>query len=241
MMSRSRAAACLVAIASIVVGACEAWTVFVRQTPAIIIQGQHERPAYEFGEGARVSQTFQMIGTGLTAFDVKFAADRSATLLLECELAEEDAERPGRLIAVHRWFVTLKRVSGVEWSRITFPPIIQSNKRQYMFRFQLIGAAAAPHPEPEKPLRPRVAVIVSTDNVLGGGVLWVGDQRQAGSLSLRAFTQTRTAYRRFRADVAPGLPSWLQNPIVEIAILIAYQWALLAVMWVLMTGCDAVS
>src|SRR6266508_4043025 len=86
MLRSARVQNLVLAAVCAVLGIYEAWIVFVRETPAVAIQGRHVRPAYEFGEGARVSQVFEMVGNGLTALDVQFVADRMATLLVSCEL-----------------------------------------------------------------------------------------------------------------------------------------------------------
>ena len=52
----------------------------------------------------------------------------------------------------------------------------------------------------------RVALVASSDNPERGGILWVGDTRQPGSLFIRAERQGRTPYRRFVAEVEPNLP-----------------------------------
>jgi hypothetical protein len=81
-----------------------------------------------------------------------------------------------------------------------------------------------------------VGVIVSTDNVYGGGAMWIDDRRQIGSLSLRAFSRWRTAFERFAVDVRPKLPRSLQSVSVEIALAAAYQLALLIVLYALLVG-----
>src|SRR6266511_3564766 len=129
----------LLVAACAVLGGYEAWMVFVRETPAVTIQGQHTRTANEFGEGAKVSQTFEMMGNGLTAIEVQFATDQMATLLVSCELARFDASRPDEPITEHMWSVPIKRISGVRWQRLTFPALEDSKNRAYMLRLHLDG------------------------------------------------------------------------------------------------------
>ena len=66
--------------------------------------------------------------------------------------------------------------------------------------------------------------------------MWIDDRRQIGSLSLRAFSHWRTAFERFRVDVAPKLPRALQSAVVDIALVAAYQMALLTVLYALLVG-----
>jgi hypothetical protein len=221
-------------ICGVVLLALEAWAVFVRQTPALRIQGSHTAPVHEFYNGIPVSQTFQMVGSDLNAIAVQFSTDEPVTFVVQCDVlptvpaAAADAAAPR-----YSWATTVKRVAGTEWRRIELPTTIQSSHLgTYTFRLQLIAAARA-----EEPLRqrigngpwPRVAIIASTDNVIGGGSFVVGEDRQVGSLSMRAFTTRRTAYERFQADVAPTLPPVLRHAGVAIALAILYQWALFTV------------
>lgn len=232
----------LFSAACIVLVAYEMWTFFVRETPAVSIQGQHRRLIDEFGRGAGISQAFLMIGNRLSALEVQFATDRPLTLLVRCELSR--IEPPGSFQAVssYTWFATIKRLSGVERRRISFPSVETSNAQTYIFRLQLIRAVPSDDSALQSMLEapsdrsPRVAVVASKENIPGGGALWISDQRQLGSLSLRAFTRARTAYQRFRADVAPVLPPALRNPAVGLVIVIAYQWALAGVVYALLIG-----
>jgi hypothetical protein len=228
----------------VVLALYEVWAVFIRETPAVAIEGARPAFANEFGQGARVSQAFQMMGDGLTAFDVRFSTDRPVTMIVQCELSRFDMPdaAPER-----SWATTIKRVSGVEWRRIEFPPIQASNNHPYTLRLQLISSVAddgtsplSIHDSPsgERPAgeRPRVALVASKDNVVAGGALRIADRRQVGSLSLRAFTSVRTAYGLFRTDVAPHLPGALSNAPVDLIIALAYQWALLTVVYALLAG-----
>ena len=204
------------------------------------IQGYHRKSADEFGQGVSVVQAFA--ASGFAAVDVQFSTDRPLNLLLRCELMPvdepNDAKR-GRQAAPH--FVTLKRVSGVEWRRLSFAGEEESSRRWYLLRLDLIRAVPAGDDVRSVPdttsddRRDRVGVIVSRDNVFGGGALWIGDHRQIGSLSLRAFSR-RTAFERFRADVAPTLPPALRSASIEAAIAVAYLCALATVVYALLIG-----
>jgi hypothetical protein len=222
----------------------ETWAFFVGETPALTIQGYHLKSADDFGQGAGVSQLFAMNGDGLSAMAVQFSTDRPLTLLLRCELAEiAPPGSPGEspyAFGSTSLFVTIKNVSGVEWRRIRFPTVEASNKRWYVLRLALVKAVPADAiadttPATPDPL-PRVGLMVSRENVFGGGALWISDRRQLGSLSIRAFTQRRTAYARFRADLTPVLPPLLRNAGIQLALFVGYQAALLIVVYVLLAG-----
>ena len=179
--------------------------------------------------------------SGFAAVDVQFSTDRPLNLLLRTELTPIDEPNAKRSAPAVIRFVTIKRLSGVEWRRIAFPGEETAGMRWYLLRLELIDAVPTdePGPSPAKPpadRQDRVGMIVSIDNVFGGGAMWIGEQRQLGSLSLRAFSHWRTAYQRFRIDVAPTLPRALQSGLVEIAIAAAYQVALLVVLYALLIG-----
>ena len=227
--------------AAISLGAYQIWRAFVRETPAVTIQGYHRKSADEFGRGAVISQAFNMVASGFATADVQFSTDRPLNLLLRCDLTPIDEPNAERTTPPVPQFVTIKRVSGVEWRRLSFPGEDASGPRWYLLRLQLIGATPADDtsPVPVKPLADRtdrVGVIVSIDNVFGGGAMWIDDRRQIGSLSIRAFSRWRTAFERFRVDVAPSLPRALQSAVVEVAIAAAYQLALLTVLYALLVG-----
>ena len=225
---------------AVVLGAYQMWAAFLHETPAVSIQGYHRKSADEFGRGAIITQAFQMEASGFVAADVQFSTDRPLNLLLRCDLRPIDDPTAERTAPAVTQFVTIKRVSGAEWRRLSFPGEEDAGLRWYLLRLELIGAAPAdggPLPVTSSAGgRDRVGVIVSTDNVYGGGAMWIDDRRQIGSLSLRAFSRWRTAFERFRVDVAPKLPRGLQSVSVEIALAAAYQLALLIVLYALLVG-----
>jgi len=227
--------------AAVVVGAYQIWAGFFHETPAVSIEGYHRKSADEFGRGAVISQAFHMEASGFTSADVQFSTDRPLNLLLRCDLTPIDEPNAPRTAPPLTQFVTIKRVSGVEWRRLSFPGEETSGLRWYLLRLELVGVSPADEAG-QQPVKPsadavdRVGVIVSIDNVYGGGAMWIDDRRQIGSLSLRAFSRWRTAFERFRIDVAPKLPRALQSAVVDIALVAAYQMALLTVLYALLVG-----
>jgi hypothetical protein len=228
--------------AAIALGLYQAWTTFVRETPAVTIQGFHRKSADEFGRGVAISQAFQFNASGFAAAEVQFSTDRPLNLLLRCDLTPIDEPNAPRSAPTVTHFVTIKGVSGVEWRRLSFPGEETAGMRWYLLRLALVGVTPADEAD-RPPVTPsaadaadRVGVIVSIDNVYGGGAMWIDDRRQIGSLSLRAFSRWRTAFQRFRADVAPSLPRVLRSAAVEVAIGLAYPLALLTVLYALLVG-----
>src|SRR5262245_41594840 len=212
-MSYNRRPYRIVFIAAVfILGMYEIWSVFVGETAAVSIQGYHLKAADEFGEGVQVSQAFQMNADGLSAIDVQFSTDQPLTLLVRYEVSEirppGTYEETRQAIRGSTGYLTIKQLSGVEWRRISFPPVDGSVKRWFALRLALIDAV--PSGDAHSTLsvarlnrRPRVGLMISRENVFGGGALWIADRRQLGSMSVRAFSHLRTAYERFRADLAP--------------------------------------
>lgn len=221
-----------------------AWEVaveFLHETPVTTVQGEKPVAVDEFGAGALVSQTFLMPEAGLTAVDVRFSTDQPVTLLLRCELSRVDGLPSGAEIRIYEWSTTLKRVSGNEWRSITFPPIAASGRHEFAFRLQLVDVASAGDRTQKSANasvalhRYKVALAASADKAGGGGEFWIGDRRQTGSLSIRAFNGPRTAYQGFLVHVAPMLPAPLVEPVVLVVMLV-YQWALLTLVYAVLIG-----
>jgi hypothetical protein len=222
-------------------GLVELWDVFVRKTPALAIVGQHLHAAEAFGDGTPITQSFGMPANGLTAFELRVSAAQPATMLVRCELLRQHTMRPEPVVE-RQWLATIKRVTGVEWRRVTFPAIADSRGGDpFTLRLQLLAAAPADEPTgslEQLRLNPqlKIGVMVSSDNVLGGGALYIGDRRQLGSLALRAYTQRSTAYERFRGEIVPTLPGVFKETSVTISLLAAYQIALATVLYAVLTG-----
>jgi len=245
MSSNVRRYRLLFVTAALVVGIYEIWSVFVAETAAVSIQGYHRKAADDFGEGVQISQAFQMNANSLSAIDVQFSTDQPLTLLVRYEVAEirppGTYEETRQAIRGSSGYLTVKQLSGVEWRRISFPLLEGSDKRWFALRLALIDAIAADEAHPKlsgaRPdRRPRVGLMISRDNVFGGGALWIADRRQLGSMSLRAFSHRRTAYERFRADLAPTLPPIVRNAAVELLMAFAYAGALVIVVYALLMG-----
>jgi hypothetical protein len=248
---RRRNGSVIVVIACILLGIAEAWYVFVRETPAVSIEGQNRRVIEEFGRGEAVLQLLNA-RKDLASFEIRVSTTTPTTLFLQCDLLDiqrgTPAEPPtqfgeGTRVAVRAtWAATLAGVSGVEWRRIAIPRVDAPDEGTYAVRLRLVDAmpaSGAPRPHPAGlPAGgiPGVALIASKDNVLGGGAMWIGERRQLGSVSLHVFTGSRTAYERFRAQIAPRLPRPLGHPAVVVAIAVAYQCALAAVVYALLAS-----
>jgi len=251
-VSRGAAGWRFVMIGCLVLWAVEAWYVFVRETPAVSIEGQNRRVVDEFGRGEPVLQSLNA-RNGLTAFEIRVSAAAPTTLFVACELLDVHQGAPGdpptqfgdetRIINRAAWMVTLGRVSGIEWRRIAIPKFDEPADAAYVIRLRLIDAIPAADTAPRPHAAglfpdgfPGVALIASKDNVLGGGAMWIAERRQIGSVSLHVFTDQQTAYARFRAQIAPKLPRPLGHPVVVAAIVALYQGALATVAYGLLAS-----
>jgi hypothetical protein len=237
--------------ACVLLAAFEVWAVFVRRAPAVAIEGQHPRVVQLTANGPAVLQMFEMTAGGITAIDLRVSTDQPATVLLRCRLSDVTETTPGieePMLLRHRsaaptqvttsWFVTMKHVSGTEWRRVAVPDGRAFVPGIYELWLQLVDVhvdrrdrnpASAGSPV-------RAGLVASVDNVLGGGSLWIGDQRQLGSLSIRVYSQARNAFAQFRADTASDLSGVLASAAVMIGIAVVYQASLVAVVYMLTIG-----
>jgi len=91
-------------------------------------------------------------------------------------------------------------------------------------------------PGPSSDLPPAVSVVASHDNPDRGGVLWVANQRQGGSLVMRANWQGKSLFRRYQTEVEPQLPSALQTPLARWLLVLALHWAVLFLAYTLVVA-----
>ena len=197
--------------------------------PTVLIQGEQPILMPQFGDGAQLTQAFGMTADGLRAVSVQLTSDRHATLQVSCELQQTFEDMPGKFAEIYSWTTTLRDVSGTQWRRFDFPPVAASAGRFYAFRIRVLESeplqgkgTALPAAE-----RPHVAIAGFSDNVRRGGILWVADARQVGSLYFQAHGNGETAYERFRMNVEPRLPRPLRNQATQLVLVLILHWALL--------------
>jgi hypothetical protein len=215
--------------------------VLTLRTPTRDIHGDQPIVVNEFGDGVLVSQLFRMNVDGLSAISVQLASDRPAAVRVFCQLQQAYDESPDKYTDLRTWTQKLARVSDLDWYRLEFPPVPESHGRLYVLRLQLFDvrdAAVPPRPKSVSSSTgaPHIVIAASADNVREGGVLWIGEARQVGSLFLRGHVDGETAYARFQQTLAPKLPRPFRSWRIQASIVIAYHWALLTFLYAMLLG-----
>lgn len=197
--------------------------------PTVLIQGEQPILMPQFGDGAQLTQAFGMTADGLRAVSVQLTSDRNTTLQVSCELQQTFEDLPGKFAEIYSWTTTLHDVSGTQWRRFDFPPVAASAGRFYAFRMRVLESEPLQRKGTVLPAaeRPHVAIAGFSDNVRRGGILWVADSRQVGSLYFQAHGDGETAYERFRMNVEPRLPRPLRNQATQLVLVLMLHWALL--------------
>ncbi len=211
---------------------CEGWALFLREMDQVRAKGTKPFSLEDFGEGVPVAQTFLMVENGLDAVSLQFLTDSSATIRVVCELTQLWDHTSGAHRVLHRWTSVLEGISGTEWQTIGFPPVPFSRNWLYKFQIRLLDAS-----HPGTPVgsaraattarRPRVSLMAFADNALADGSLFIAGREQLGDLSFAADGAGRTAYARFQLRAGPKLPVALGNPVVQFALLLLYNLALM--------------
>ncbi|HYB96951.1 MAG TPA: hypothetical protein VEC39_18410 [Vicinamibacterales bacterium] len=218
MTHRSRGGLAVIAVV-IAAGVVEAYVLFAQREGAFRIVGREPYRVQEFSEGQTVSQAFMMLGNGLKQVEVQVVSDAAASGNVRWTLYRGSRDEPP-LVPVARGDESVRLAANRPlW--LTLPVIRDgsSHDRWYTLELQLLG------PESRTRQRPRVAVMATSDNPDRGGVLWVGDKRQPGSLMMRARWESVTVYRRFVTEGVPHLPRPLRQPAVQALLLVAVHWA----------------
>jgi len=205
----------------------EAFFLFADRTVRFSIEGATPFAIDTFGTGARIEHGFQMAGDSLTGISVRFAAERSIRIRVLSVLSAPAERVPDAHAELYRWVSVVALNPGLSWKRFDFPELAGSNDRFYTFRIRLVDGVLSDDTGEGTPAEKLpVAVMASQDNPLRGGMLWIDGVRHRGSLNLRAHGPGETAYERFRDSVGTRLPPPLRHLAVQIALALAYQWAL---------------
>ena len=211
---RSKSAWRWVMVAAAAILLIEYQVLFVDREGVFRIEGEQPYEVEAFASGQPVKQAFLMQGGGLHSVEVLVASEAATTIPIVWRLWRGHPDRanpPVTLAFERREDLTVE--NGRHWTAFSFPRDSTSNDRWYTFE---IGVES----QSRSPSSARTTLIASHDNPDRGGVFWVGEQRQPGSLFMRAERRGQTMYRRFRAEATPHLPRWLQ--------LEAVQWVIFA-------------
>ncbi len=206
------------ALACVATIAVEAYVVFGDTDSVFRIEGKKLYDVAEFAAGQSVSQAFLMRGDGMQAVSVRLSSNAVTTARVQWTLWRGYPDQPKEMARAFEGEEVFHLMPGRQWRTISFTRDGSSKDRWYTIHLRLLD----PQPRPS----PQVSIVASRDNPDRGGLLFVNDINQPGSLNLRAERRGRTLYRRFLAEAAPNLPAMLQVPAVQWAIAIVVHWAL---------------
>jgi hypothetical protein len=219
MLHKWRWLAAAVAIMALL--AFEAQAVFVNRDGTFRIEGERPYAIEEFAAGAPVRQAFLMQGDGLRGVRVLVEATVDGSVAIAWKLWRGTPDLPGMSLAFEG-VETVATSRGQQWIALSFPRDGSSGDRWYTLETMLLTPRGA---EPDS-AAPRL--IASRDNPERGGVLWVGEARQPGSLFIRADRRGQNAYRRFRSEGTPHLPGVLQVETIQWVIFLSCHVAFVA-------------
>jgi hypothetical protein len=213
------AGVCVLALAG------EAYFVFLAGDDALRIEGREPYLIEDFAAGAPVTHAFLMRGDGLNAVSVRFNSTAAAAVRVKWTLRRGHPDVPADIRPGFEADETFGLRAGPQWKTLEFTRDASSRDRWYHIELRLMDV----DPAAGGPVV--VSLVASRDNPERGGVLWVRDARQLGSLVMRAERRGRTPYRRFIAEAEPHLPAVLRNGTVQWLAVAAFQWALVMFAW----------
>jgi len=167
-----------------------------------------------------IAHSFLMRGAGLNGVVIELDALVLTDARIEWTLWRGHRDEPESMTRAFESSQSVRVHRGRQSVRLSFTRDASSHERWYTLEIRLPG-------EPGAPDERNVGVVVSRDNPLRGGVLWVDDVRQPGSLRLRAEREGRPLLRQFETEVVPHLPAPLRNPWAQAGLALLFHWALL--------------
>ena len=205
----------------------EIYLVFMKGSSQFRIEGTDAYEVAEFGSGRPVSHAFLMRGDGLNAVSLYFSSGTGSVVTVQWTLWRGLRDLPQEMTRAFEGTDRLELRPGRQWKTFPFTRDASSRDRWYTFEVRLLEADNVAV-RSDAGAR-QVVLVASRDNPERGGILWIGDDRQPGSLFIRAERQGRTPYRRFVAEIEPNLPRALRIPAVQWAIAITFHWAIFVV------------
>lgn len=207
----------------------EVFAVLVDQTGTFRTQGRSPYEVHEFAEGKVVTHAFLMRGDGLHAVRVKLTSSDTIGARLQWRLIAGHPDEPNEMVPAFEGVASLDLRPGPQWQTLSFTRHGSSNNRWFTLELRLLDAVVHDRRSDRPP--PGVALMATHDNPERGGVLWVNNVRQPGSLLLDADTLGRTAYRRFKLEAEPHLPAPFRRGLVQGLVVVAFHWALFVFAW----------
>lgn len=229
-LRRLQVAFALVCVAAL---AAEAYVLFGDRVSVFSIEGEKVYDVTSFAAGESVSHAFLMRGEGLQAVSVLLDSTAATAVTVRWTLWRGYPDLPKEMTRAFEGVESLDLRPGRQWTQFNFTRDGSSKDRWYTIQVRLIDPRPAPAPQ--------VSIVASSDNPDRGGVLFVNDVRQPGSLYVRAERRGRTLYRRFLVEAAPHLPATLRTPVVQWAVAILVHWALMVFAYAVLADATRVS
>ena len=225
----------LFAVVCAVVLAAEAYWLFVHTARSFRIEGTERYEIEELGRGVSVSHAFYMSGDGLSSVRVRVTGRVATRARIAWTLWRGSRDSlPMTPAEIHDDQLVLR--PGPQW--LTFDVVRDGSSHDQWYTFEIRVVEAAPIAAAPAVGGPLVTVTASRDNPDRGGVLWVGDTRQPGSLIIRADRNGRTLYRRFVLEAVPHLPRVFQNEAFQWLIALALHGALIGFAYAVLREAD---
>ena len=209
------AIAALLVIEFLVVSRAGSAPFITRGRENVVVRSTNDNPL-------TVAHSFLMRGAGLNGVVIELDALVVTDAVIDWTLWRGHRDKPGTLTRAFQSRDVVRLHRGRQSIRLPFTRDASSHDRWYTLEIRLPG-------EPGAPDERNVGVVVSRDNPMRGGVLWVDAVRQPGSLRLRAERQARPLLRQFEAEVAPNLPAPLRNPWAQAGLAVLFHWALIMI------------
>lgn len=206
--------------------AVESYLIFVSRVTTFGIEGERQFHVTEFAAGGTVTHAFLMRGDGLQTVSVRVNSSAATRAKIHWTVWRGYPDVPVEMSLAFEQAQQLQLRPGPQWLSVSLPRDGSSNERWYTVRLRLVDPRPAPAPQ--------VSVVASLDNPDRGGVLWINETRQPGSLVMRAERRGRTLYRRFRADAEPHLPAALRPGWVQWGLVGLFHWAVIAFAYALL-------
>ena len=221
------------AIVCVAVIAYEGAVLFLERDATFRIEGKRTYDVTEFASGSTVRHAFLMRGDGLRSVRVNFSSAEPRSVKVQWTLWRGFPDEPKDMTRAFEGVESLDLRPGHQWKTFNFTRDGSSNERWYTIEMRLLDPPPAPFP--------LVSILASSDNPERGGVLFVDDVRQPGSLYLRADRRGGTFYRRFVAEAGPNLPAMLRIPAVQWAVVVTVHWALMVFAYALLADATRVT
>ena len=186
-----------------------------------------------FQHGLPVAHSFVVRGNGLNSVRVQFGRMKAGTVRVRWQLWRGYPDVPDEMSLAFEAEQDLELRAGITWQRFEFPREGNSNKLWYTFQAQLLTPLA----EDQRPVQDESTILrASHDNPEQGGALWVGKQRQPGSLVITVTRRAPSLYQQIRSGGAAARRPYWRSPVFLVSAVLAFDFSLLAFVGLALTG-----